>query len=81
MKKVESEFMAPDTVHFFKATSNCGGILLAVRCDQVAYCDCFNGREDYCSRWQDLKVNDKGRQFFYWHSRKLYTDDFMRVNL
>ena len=81
MGHVEIEFRAKDVVHFFKTMSNCGGIMIAVRGEQVAYCDCFNDREDYCSRWQDLKVDDKGRQFFYWHSRKMYTNDFMRVNL
>lgn len=80
-KHVEAEFRAHGVVHFFKTVSNCGGILLAMRGDQVAYCDCFNGREEYCSRWQDLKVDNKDRMFFYWHSRKMYTEDFMRVNL
>lgn len=80
MKKVQQEFMAPDTVHFAETISNCGGIEIAVRDEQVAYCDCFNGKEEYCSRWQDIKVDDKGRMFFYWHGRKKYMDNFMRID-
>lgn len=81
MKKIEAEFRANGTSHFGLTTSNLGGIEVAVRNDdELAYCDWCGEKPEYCSRWQTIKYDNNGRMFFYWHGRKKYLDNFMKID-